>query len=365
MNTYFQSVRNIATENPNDEQWRLLSQYSFPSNARKYLDEHGFKSASDETIELIAGSIKQGKAFFDAANTAPLDISPLLLYYGATSLLIAIGTMMTGNIPTINNHGMTIPKETFTRLAEVKVNPKDLRYGALQNLSNVFSDGCTLVGRGSWTLGEIIASIPDLKQDFENYYLDLPYFTVPVEVVHTRELIFERISKLEISRYPDPASTISRIDKFNQAYLPLQDQKDFIILFRRENGIDIGNYSITGRKFLNINHDKQNRTISPHQVILLYMGLYALGFLPRYRQSLWNPFVRSDTTGELVIIEKFVDVCKRHFPNLMLNFLLDRRVQFINDVEGVLDLTKNLTADEIKNIVRETLMEIQSRGGIR
>ena len=54
MNTYFQSVRNIATENPNDEQWRLLSQYSFPSNARKYLDEHGFKSASDETIELIA-----------------------------------------------------------------------------------------------------------------------------------------------------------------------------------------------------------------------------------------------------------------------------------------------------------------------
>jgi hypothetical protein len=158
---------------------------------------------------------------------------------------------------------------------------------------------------------------------------------------------------------------MSLVAGLEQTYLTPQYKANFVVLFRRSGGIDIGSYSILGRKYLNLGHTKRNKLLSPHQVILMYMGLYVLGFLPRYRPHLWNPFVRSDTTGEKIIIEKFVTVCQRYFPNLILNFLFNSQVQFVNETEGVLDLTKSLTQDEIKAIVKETLDEFRDTGGVR
>ena len=257
---------------------------------------------------------------------------------------------------------MLIPRNQAVRLADVSVLPRNPQHGALQLFSNVFSNRCDLVTGGSWTLGELMGSIPDLKLDFENHYQDLLYFTVPVEVIYTKDKIIERIRCADLQRYPRPEFAMSLIADLRKSYLHPQYKPDFVILFRKRAGVDIGNYSITGRKYLSLGHTKRDKVVSPHQIILMYMGLYVLGFLPRYRPHLWNPFVRSDVTGEKLIIEKFISVCIRFFPNLVLNFLVNGRMQFVNMTEGVLDLTRVTTRDEIKEIVKDTIRELRATG---
>src|SRR5699024_12616874 len=48
------------------------------------------------TINTIIGSFLQANEYFKASKSANLQISPLLLYYGATNLLLGLTSLMTG-----------------------------------------------------------------------------------------------------------------------------------------------------------------------------------------------------------------------------------------------------------------------------
>ena len=71
------------------------------------------------------------------------------------------------------------------------------------------------------------------------------------------------------------------------------------------------------------------------------MGLFALGTLSRYHPSFWNPFVTRDSTGEKLIVEKFISVARRQIPNLVLNLLEGEQISFVYQTGGFLDLTQN------------------------
>ena len=52
----------IATESPKTEQWKLLAQFTYPTNIRRYLENHGFAEVDGRTVEFIAGCVRQGEA---------------------------------------------------------------------------------------------------------------------------------------------------------------------------------------------------------------------------------------------------------------------------------------------------------------
>ena len=357
-------VLHIATENPEIEQWRLLSQFTYPANISKHLHSHGFKPLENDTVEFIAGSIRQGEAYF-AAESAPLDILPLLLYYGAANLLAGAYAMMSNVRPPIKNHGMTILDTVASRIADVQISPRNPKDGALQQFCNMFSGGCNLAGGGTWTTGELLGSIPDLKPDFESHYQDLPYYTVPVEIIYTRQRVLERILNDELGRYPKPEDALALVPGLSRAFLTPQYKPKYVILHRRIGGEELGAYSLSGRKYLQLGHLKNGQLRAPHQLILMYIALYSLGFLPRYRPELWNPFVRSDTTGEKLIIEKFLSVCQRYLPNLVLNFIYNKRIRFVNETEGVLNLSATVTEREMQDILRQTILAMRNAGEIK
>lgn len=354
----------VTTENPEAEQWRLLSQFAYYPNIRRHLQNSGFGTVEDETVQFVAGSIRQSQAFFQAAEDSPLDISPLLLYYGATNLLIGAYILKTNDRPNIKHHGMIITDHVADRIADVRMLPRYREHGGLQQFANVFSNGCDLTNGHAWTMGEILGAIPDLRRDFERHYQDLPYYAVPVEVIRTRQRCMERISNDDLTRYPGPEEALSQIPGLSQAYLVPQYKPDWVVLHPKLQGVEIGTYSSSNRKYLQIGHNKGGGMVVPNQLILLYMGLFVLGFLPRYLPALWNPFVQSDTTGEKLIVEKFLAICQRYMPNLVLNSIFGRRIQFLNETEGILDLTTRFTEDELKQIVKETVRELREQGEI-
>lgn len=334
----------VATESPKADQWRLLGQYAYPVNISRYLKNKGHTTVPTGIEEYIAGSIRQGEAYFAAAQAAPLDIKPLLLYYGASNLLIAASAMLVGDQPKIKNHGMRLDASTAARkrIADVQIRPFDPHTGALQCFCNSFSANCQIVGRGDWSLEELFGSVPDLRQDFENCYPNARYFTVPVELLSRtfvyrteasteNKVTFEYVAPDKVERFEDPVKEITQILGFRQAYLLPQHQgeKTGITLYRKYKAAEIGLYSIYGQKYLEIPHLKSEQPITPSQVIILYMALFALGYISRYHSELWNPFVNSDTSGERLVVEKVLSIAERYIPNLVLNEVNQTQVDFV------------------------------------
>ncbi len=326
----------INSENSAKDQWKLLAQYAYSTNIVRYLHQHGFAD-SERLVEYIAGCFRQSEAYFIAAEGSPIDISPLLQYYGAVTLLAGASALTRGGQLPIKEHGMSLYASNIKRIADTQVIPR--RNGALQQFAGIFSPGCLFVNGEPWTMEEILGSIPDLKQDFENCYEAAIPYTIPIEIVKRDRGSLERIAKKELTRYESPEDALGNIEHLPDSYLTPENTSQYIILHRKIKSPEIGAYSLFNQKHLQIAHSKKGQKLTPSQIINMFMGMFSVGFLSRYHPEFWNPFVRSDETGELLLIEKFIAVCQRYFPNLVLNEILKSRIQFVNKTKGILDFS--------------------------
>jgi hypothetical protein len=381
----------IPTENPQLDQWRLLGQFAYPANIRKYLSQNSVCESNSELEEYIAGCINQAESYFIAAERASLDISPLLLYYGASNLLIGATSLIKGEIKDLSHHGMRIelPKKEIKkqkslkaklhekrrnrllkskynnsiesetiRIADYEIIPEKPTFGALQHFCNVFSNGCQITFSGSWTVEEIFGSVPDLRKDFEICYENAIPFTIPVELKQMdidyrdkeetkREITYERIDFNDIRRINNPIERLFTIEGFLKSYLKPQQkygENQPITLFRKIHSKEICFYTIYGEKFLELPHEKNGRFLVVNQLIILLMGLFALGSISRYKPHIWNPFVKADVTGERLLVEKFISICQRYMPNLVLNFIRKQRIEFYHPTNIGL-LRKDMAGD--------------------
>ncbi len=184
-------VLQFTTENPESDQWRMLLQYSYPANIQRYFKEHHSTNAPKEIEDCISGCFRQGEAYFRAAEKSPIDIAPLLIYYGTTNLLRAAFVMLKGQIPVITDHGMTlkIPLVDNLRIADVEVKPVNKKTGALQIFADEFSNKINIVDGSTWKLEEVLSLVPELKRDFENCYETAASRTIPLELVKRRECV--------------------------------------------------------------------------------------------------------------------------------------------------------------------------------
>jgi len=335
----------INSENAVKDQWNLLAQYAYPTNIVRYLQQHGFAD-SKKLAEYVAGCFRQSEAYFVAAENSPIDISPLLQYYGAVTLLAGASAMIRGTQLTIKGHGMTLNASNIKRIADAQVIPRGK--GALQQFTDIFSPGCSFANGEPWTMEEILGSVPDLKQDFETCYQEAIPYAIPIEIVKRDRGSLERISKKDLARFKVPEDALANIENLLQSYLVPEHTNQYIILHRKIKSPEIGTYSLFNQKHLQIAHSKKAKKLTLSQIINMFMGMFSLGFLSRYHPEFWNPFVRSDETGELLLVEKFIAVCQRYFPNLVLNEIQQSRIQFVNKTKGILDLSISSSSEDSK-----------------
>lgn len=304
-------------------------------------------TVDDETVEFVAGSILQGQAYFSAAQTASLQIRPVLLYYGTSNLMAASAVLLRGERLNIANHGMRFQApqgQSEFLIGQSVIQAMGVETGALRSFTDAFNGQD--ISNSSWTLEEVMASIPDLHGDYRNCYPDGKPFVIPVEMVQTTKGAIDRIRLEALDRFESASDALSQVPGLSNYYLAPQvvDQSEFVIL-RRKIGSrkDVGIYSLNGRKFLPLNHVKGRRPLAPPQLLMAFMALYALGMLSRYYPPIWNQFVRNDITGEKLVVERFLDTSERLVPNLVLDLLKGERVVFVNShQDGQIDLTSSL-----------------------
>lgn len=87
----------------------------------------------------------------------------------------------------------------------------------------------------------------------------------------------------------------------------------------------------------------------------MYIILFALASLCRYYPETWSPFVLKDTTGEKLLVEKFMYFARRLIPNFVLNALLDNTVQYSSGRYGATDTIKLVGEHQVQEMVERNV----------
>ena len=350
----------IFTEEPEQELWQFLLQFSYKANIIRYFEENKVFNKLEKTEKeldtlsnCIAGALLQANEYFKASKSVSLQVEPVLLYYGTTNLLYAMSVLLNGSMPHISNHGMHIEvSEVETFIADTKIRFEQYSNGGIHIFAKDLGLQYNLCEFRPWCLGDFLDSIAEINVDFERCYQKRISHILPLEVIRTPEGVVEKV-------YP-PTDTgleiLKQIEGFSKSYLKPQWGRDrygneYIVLHHKMNGKEIHQTAYSGQPYLQIAHKKEGKLITITKEINMYVSLFILGSLCRYHPEIWNPFVIQDSTGEKLLVEKLLYYSRRMLPNIVLNRIMNKQVIFVSDKYVPDDRVHFVGEHEIKDIV--------------
>lgn len=357
----------IFSENPENDLWRELLQFTYEANIKRYLNKKGHE-ADEDTINCIAGSFLQANEYYKAAKDADLQISPLLLYYGSTNLLYGMANLLSGSIKKISNHGMKIflpDKMDFIADTEIRfLSPVD---GGVHVVARTLGFTPDLTGFGDWKLREFLDSIAEISADFTQCY-DVQVGSVAMlDIFNTPD---GRAEKIYFSEENKEAliTLLENVEGFAKSYLRVTSAKEFetgkeyFVLRHKLTGKDISEQSYSGQPYLRAGHNKNSQLVTIPTILNMYISLFALASLCRYFPERWSPFVLKDTTGEKLLVEKFMYYARRLIPNYALNKILESTVQYSSSQYTVTDTIKLVGEHQVQEMVeRKVKSELEKQ----
>ena len=346
----------IFSENPENDLWRELLQFTYEANIKRYLAKKGYE-VDEDTINCIAGSFLQANEYYKAAKEDNLQISPLLLYYGTTNLLYGMVNLLSGSINKISNHGMKIfIPDQMNFIADTKIrflSPVDGGVHVVARAIGVTSD---LTGFGDWSLREFLDSIAEIQYDFTQCYNVQTGCTIMLDIFNTPDGKAEKIYFSEENK-DHLIELLKKVEGFEKSYLRFTSATDFktgkeyFVLRHKLTGEDISKQSYSGQPYLQAGHIKNSKLITIPTLLNIYISLFALSSLCRYFPERWSPFVLKDITGEKLLIEKFMFYARRLIPNYVLNNLLESTIQYSSSRYTAIDTVKLVGEHQVQEMI--------------
>lgn len=352
MITYF-------SENPENDLWREILQYTYEANIIRHSKKHG-KEIDEDTIACIAGSLLQAFEYYKSSKEANLQIAPLLLYYGSTNLLYGMANLIKGEINHIENHGMKIfIPDKMEFIADTNIRFLSHKTGGVHVIAQVLGFNEDLTGFGDWELRDFLDSIAEIGREYNTCYDNHNSRIAMLEVINTPEGKVEKIYYNEENKQYTQ-QLLGDVAGFSKSYLQPIDSKDFnnntyFILRHKLNGKDLSEISYSGQPFLRASHVKKSKIITLPTILNMYITLFALASLCRYHPEKWSPFVLKDTTGERLLIEKFLFFARRIIPNIVLNKIVDNDVQYTSKKYEPTDTIKLVGEHQVQEMVKKEL----------
>lgn len=350
MITYF-------SENPESDLWRELLQYTYEANIKRYSNKLG-KEIDEKTINCISGSFLQAYEYYRSAKDANIQIAPLLLYYGSTNLLYGMANLIKGDINDIGNHGMKIfIPDDMKFIADTVIRFLSPVNGGVHVIARTLGYNEDLTGFGDWKLSEFLDSIAEICSEYSICY-DLPCGKIAMlDVVNTPDGKVEKI-------YYNPNNKeqiyqlLSNVTDFKKSYLSPVESRDqlnmtFFILRHKLNGKDISECSYSGQPYLRAAHTKNSKIVTIPTILNMYITLFSLASLCRYYPETWSPFVLKDTTGERLLIEKFLFFSRRMIPNMVLDKIVNNNVLYTSKKYEAADTIKFVGEHQVQEMVKK------------
>jgi hypothetical protein len=185
------------------------------------------------------------------------------------------------------------------------------------------------------TFKDIISICPEISQMYELYYGEPP---------RTAYLYgFKEISKdpykIEICpQGTDEKDIIARIPELGKDFdLNPNPRHSCARVFTSKNLVKFpeyfglyyppvgGKYIVGGLKY-RIGSDFFSRYVD--QVVADYFGFYILSMCVRYQQDFWGKIIQGEKSGVIGLVELYISVVKRRFPNYVLDSLFGQKFEY-------------------------------------
>lgn len=346
----------VFSENPEKDLWRELLQFTYEANIKRYLAKKGL-TANEDTLNSIAGSFLQANEYYKAAADANLQISPLLLYYGSTNLFYGMANLLNGSINKISNHGMKIfIPEQMKFISDTIIRFLSPVDGGIHVVARALGFSSDLTGYGDWILKDFLDSIAEINADFVQCYDVQAGCIAMLDIFNTPD---GRAEKIYFSKENKESiiALLKNIEGFEKTYLRVsvakehETGKEYFVLRHKLTGKDISEQSYSGQPYLQAGHIKNSQLVTVPVALNMYISLFALASLCRYFPERWSPFVLKDTTGEKLLIEKFMYYARRLIPNYVLNKLLESTVQYSSNKYTATDTIKLVGEHQVQEMI--------------
>ena len=352
----------IFSENPEYDLWRELLQFSYKANIERFLNKKALP-VDDNTINCISGCFLQAYEYYKSAKEANIQIAPLLLYYGSTNLLYGMINLLSGSINKIENHGMkAIISKDESFIADTNIQFFSPVNGGVHVISRLIGINCDLTKLGGWKLSEFLDSIAEINTDYIQCYNKQTGCVALLDVFNTpdgkaEKIYFSSDNKEEIK------TLLSNVEGFSNSYLQVttardfETQKEYFVLRHKLNGRDISERSYSGQPYLKAGHRKNGKLITLPSMINMYISLFALASLCRYHPERWSPFIINDSTGEKLLIEKFLYYSRRMIPNYVLNTIVGETVRYTSSDYSEKSTVKTVGEHQVKEMIEKNIRE--------
>ena len=344
----------ILTEDPNKELWNQFKQFEnygvclnyLKKNCKKFDNSKKFRSRAS----LMKYYITQAKEYYLSARDASVLTKPTLLYYGASCLVKALIITKRCFQDDSTGHGIEVHKSDADDLLEFRIKP--VKGTFLQLYQVLENKNINLIKSIDFNLVDLLSFIPELKDDFEEVF-NKKSLAIKVDRIKDEDgeyLFYEGDYFTDISILND---FFNRIPNFDKYYMSPSFSNAMSCFKKPIPEGDIVLRSIMGEEFLVSSLPIGENSIYLSQISVHFLILYLLSMLSRYYVNLWLSENSSDESRYFYIIEKFLDISERKFPNLILNEILNKEIIFSIEYYK----PSGFDFDEIKGMVEEIVNE--------
>lgn len=314
-----------------DQFWEEYLYYFSGETSRKFLLKKYEELKLDEPLKKsFANSnafiyyLEQGKIFFDQAENSPVNIKPILIFYGLSFLTKAALLTVDPDYPATTSvlaHGVSTRKRKKQDYQYLQDEVKVQKYGLFPHFSNQLFHINQLEGE-KFTIKSLLKQVPELQKIFvqwEEQEIALPVkkeneaFIVPTDILDVFKMSKERFGDY-IHNKTNHFLTLDPAEKNIVLRYPKNHQKAqaIEIVPFRFNALD-RSYSFI--------KENNSLTFLP-ELMIHYLLLYHLSMLARYEVEWWSEFILYKEGIEYPMIIHYLQISIGKCLFLLSDFLL-------------------------------------------
>ncbi|SFS37570.1 YaaC family protein [Marininema halotolerans] len=352
-------IRRIPCEFPERKMWNLFLLLENDAMTKGYLRDKYAQVGLDHpdraafrASHAMMSYVRQARELYLAARQSSPFVSPLLTYYGTMSLAKVWMLSFDPDYPRntfVLRHGASTRrrKRSDYRLAEdtIRIQPE----GLLPELMR--SSGWGALCNTSWSMKQLFSLLPDIQDSYRQVFRETSLYPIaidsnPIEGAPSMSFTLEekvldqlhltprgfaeRLTRTVVE--PGPQFTVDKSPtprgwiRFHWQH----SESTHVDCWNRGFAHPWFREDVRGGYYLYPPNRGDSLGVMP-EMFVHYLLLFSLSMLCRYEVPLWGEIVDGTAAKEAVLIEEFLQVTRRKFPNLILNTLFEEKILFVRE----------------------------------
>ncbi|MCF6139647.1 YaaC family protein [Pseudalkalibacillus berkeleyi] len=309
-------------------EWNNLDQFLSTNTTQRYLkrcyDRLELSSSSDELSFNNSYSFiyyaTHGKRHFDLCTHAPLELQPVLQYYGMVQLLKCCLLTVDPYYPSSTSllaHGVTTRKRKKQNYLFLHDEIKVQRNGLFPYFSEQLFGIKQLEG-DKFKMKDLLVRVPELNNLFNQMtgqsplakiYKDGTHFKVNVSILDALHMTEARFVQFLKQRFCDEEVAIS----FNDPFIMIDCKNQPDQLFYQT--LDENWYCPLSRE-----------GFEPfHEVMVHYLLLYNLSMICRYETEWWGELFHTFSSNDFPFISRYLTISRKKVPYMLMQHLENQK----------------------------------------